>query len=212
MGPPIPDDPDQPPGPRNLVRILAETLQAHGDALGTGDRLAAQLTPRHWHGTASAGFVETGLPKIDTEWSQVAAVNRAVTERISGHSTFLQSLRVLWGSESPAERERLRVLEQQTSAKLAEELLDWAAQLDGLGHVDLADPAIAPAPSEPAPASDAVTPDRDGAADHDQQHSPTPQNGWRQAMPPYPRFHYISARLREQILAGERREHVPWTG
>lgn len=210
MGPPIPDDPEQPPGPRNLVRILAETLQAHGDALATGNDLAARLSPRNWHGTASAAFVDTGLPKIDTEWSQVAAVNQAATERIIGHSTFLQSLRALWAGETPAERERLRLLEQEYSAKLAEELLAWAARLDELGHVDLADPAIAPVPPEPAP--EVAPPDHDQPTDHDQRVSPTPQNGWRQAIAMFSRTYYTSARLREQILAGERREHIPWTG
>jgi hypothetical protein len=102
MEPPIPDDPA--PGPRTLVRILIETLQAHGEALSSGDDLSTKLTPQLWSGTAREAFVATGLPKIDTEWHQVAAINRSAVERVSGHGTFLHNLRKLWLTPSTTPR------------------------------------------------------------------------------------------------------------
>jgi hypothetical protein len=102
----------------------------------------------------------------------------------------------------------------------------WAAELDQLGHVDLADPATAvpeeladPVPREVA--EDAMAADPVGAdpvgpdpvtPDPDHPAAPTPHNGFRQAIAMFSRSYNTAVRLREQILAGERRDHIPWTG
>lgn len=210
MGPPVPDDPDQPPGARNLVRILAETLQAHGEALSAGENLSAALTPQQWFGPAREAFVDTGVPKIDTEWQQVKDINRVATEKVSGHSNFLHALRDLWASASndPVERARLRVLQEQAAGKLAAQLMEWSGELDKLGYIDLSDPATSIAPddvAEPAPKkTDAVAPENHAAASDDQP--------VQRAVATFARSARTVARLREQMLTGERRDHIPWTG
>jgi hypothetical protein len=60
-------DEEHPPGARNLVRVLVETLQAHNDVLAGGDRLTARLTPEYWTGPARDTFVAKSLPELESQ-------------------------------------------------------------------------------------------------------------------------------------------------
>ncbi len=204
MGPSIPDDPDQPPGARNFVRILLETLLAHDDALASGEKLVNRLTPQHWSGVAREEFVEISLSRLDREWQQVADINVELTTRLDGHSTFVHNLPNLWShyGTDPAELIRLRELYDQQAHRLADKLMAWAAELDALGHVDLSDSATSAAAPDSLPAPTVVD-----------QPGPVSQPDWHdQAVTIFDRSYRMAARLREQMVAGERRDHIPWTG
>lgn len=211
----IPDHPDQPPGARNLVRILAERLRAYDAALSTGDDIVVTMTPRHWSGPASDAFTGTALPRIDTERRKIAAINQSVTARVEGYSTFIHNLPELWViyGNDPAELSRLRLIWEDVSGRLASELMAWAAELDNRGHVDLPDPAVIAVPEVPAkPVSHWARPDPVvPQIEHTAVDPLAPAVRHRDAAagftPPF-----VAVRLRQQMLSGERRDHIPWPG
>lgn len=208
MGPPVPDDPEQPPGARHFVRILAETLQAHDATLSAGDDVAARLTPRHWVGPASETFVGTAVRDVDTDWGKVAQVNREAVKRVDGYNNFLHTLRDLWPDSDSTERQRLHLLWHQETSKVAEDLLARAAELDRLGHIKFTEPETAPEPDRSAgPALRQV----EAPQPELEPRLLAPSSGWPQLSAMVLR-HTMAARLREQLLEGARREHVPWTG
>jgi hypothetical protein len=213
MGVSVPDDPGQAPGARNLVRILAETLLAHRDALSSGADLAAELTPRQWFGSAREAFVDSGLPKIDNNWQRVASINRDAAELVAGYNVFLNNLPELWAAYAgdPAELARLRALWEHRTGTVAEELLAAAAELDQLGHTTLAAPPVntAPAPPPMTPEPPRREPGPDQTTSPPMQ---APQPGAQQAAAAFARSYREAERLRDQMLAGERRETIPWTG
>ncbi|SDC51696.1 hypothetical protein [Actinokineospora iranica] len=207
MGAPIPDDPAQPPGARNLVRILTETLEVHDEALSAGDNLKARLTPQHYTGAARDALVDTGLAKLQAQWRQVADVHGKAVERVGGHNTFLHNLPDLWAE--PADRPRLHELWARHTGMVADDLLAWAAELDRLGHVDFADPPppaprpdpVAPRP-EPLPAPPVPPP------------APVPvaRPDVRQVAAEFAQTYQAADRLRDQMLAGGRADHLRWPG
>ena len=209
------DDPGQPPGNHNLMRILAETLDAHDQTLAAGDGLVARLAPQHWAGPAREAFVNSALPRLDAEWQQIKAINHAVAARVARHSVFLHNLRELWSSYSndPAARAHVRAVWEQETEKLAGELAGWARKLDELGHLEFADEPVAGDPppeppprlAPPGPPPPPVPPTRPPPPA-----SPPPDDepDWEQAvLEPY----RVALRLRQQLLTGERRDEWPWT-
>lgn len=213
MSPPVPDDPEQPPGARHFVRILAETLQAHDATLSAGDDVVARLTPRHWAGPASETFVDTAVRAVDTEWGKVAEVNREAVKRVDGYNNFVHTLRDLWPDSDPSERQRLQLLWHQETSKVADDLLARAAELDRCGHIKFTELDATPEPDRFAgPALRQVEPSHprpEGEAPL--AHLLAPSSGWPQLSAMVLR-HTMAARLREQLLEGTRREHIPWPG
>jgi hypothetical protein len=231
MGEPTPEDSDQPPGARNLVRIFLDALREHLKALEAGSDLVPELTARQWVGDASNAYAGVGLPKLDTEWRKITETHRLATDRMTGYHTFLQNLPALWSAyaDDPVERSRLGALYQGATDEVAADLLGWAAQLDAAGHVEFADPATitspdlgleeppliqaAPHASDPGPVhswSDDINQDR--VHQHqDEQPASTAQPGLRGATAAFGRSYQSAYQLREQIVVGQRRERIPWT-
>lgn len=207
----IPEDPDPPPGARNLVRILTERLHAYGEALAIGDNVLARLTPRHWSGMARDAFTGTAVPRLDAQWQGIAAINRSATARVEGYSAFLHTLPELWliYDYAPSERARLRGIWEEASRKLAGELMAWAAELDNLGHIDLPDPTAGPGYEDPAEQVEDLA---EPVSHRTQAHpvGPVPQPGLRQALAMVAQAYAAADRVREQMLGGERRAHLPW--